>query len=147
MSTTIEAENKATVRRFFEELDDHNLSVMDELLADDYTTGIRRSGADEDVGGRDGMKALWEEYWTAIPDLSGEFTELVAEGDRVAYFREDRGTHEGEFRGIAPTGDEVTFEYAGYFVVDDGQIVHGKALGSMMSLVDQMGVDRPITTG
>lgn len=73
----------------------------------------------------------------AFPDLAGEFTELIAEGDRVAYFREDQGTHEGTFRGIGPTGEQLTFEYGGYFVIDDGTIVYGNALGSIMSLLNR----------
>ena len=70
--------------------------------------------------------------------------ELIAEGDGVAIFREERATHEGEFRGIEPTGTEITLEYAGYFVVEDGQIVHGHFLGSMLNLLLQMGVESPI---
>lgn len=142
---TQQAENKAVVQRLFDGIDDHDISVMDELLADDYTTGIYRSGkAEEQVEGREGMKGLWDEYWLAFPDLHGEVTELIAEGDRVAFFREERGTHDGEFRGIDPTGNDVTFEYAGYFVVEDGQIVHGHALGSILSLLNQMDADLPI---
>lgn len=144
MSATSTEENKAIVRRLFDELDEHNPAVMDELLAEDFTTGVYRAGSEEPIGGRDGMKSLWREYWSAFPDLAGEFTELIAEGDRVAYFREDYGTHEGEFRGIPPTGTEFTFEHAGYFVIEDGKIVHGNALGSIMNLVKQLGADLPI---
>ena len=143
-SKTRAEENEAIVRRLFEGLDAHGLGVMDELIADDYTSGVYRSGSEEAVTGRDGMKGLWEEYWRAFPDFEGEFTELIAEGDRVAVFREEHGTHEGEFRGIEPTGNEITFEYAGYVVVEDGQIVHGHFLGNIMNLLKQMGVDPPI---
>lgn len=140
-----EAENKAVVRRLFEELDDHNLGVMDDLLADDYTTGIYRSGGEEAVGGRDGMKTLWQEYWEAFPDLEGDFVEVIAEEDRVAVFREERGTHEGVFRGVEPTGNEITFEYGGYFVLEDGEIVQGYFRGSILNLLQQMGVEPPIS--
>ena len=143
-STTQETENKALVRRLLEELDAHNADAMDELLAEDFTTGIYRSGSEESIGDRAGMKELWEEYWEAFPDFEGGSTELIAEGDRVAVFREEHGTHEGEFRGIEPTGNDVTFEYAGYFVVEDGEIVHAHFLGSMLNLLKQMGVDPPI---
>lgn len=81
--------------------------------------------ATEAVTGRAGMKQLREEYWAAFPDLVGTSTELIAEGDRVAVLREETGTHEGECRGIAPTGKEITFEYGGYFVVETGQITNG----------------------
>lgn len=144
MATSQIEENKAIIRRLFEGIDNHDLDVFDELVAEEYTTDIYRSGTEEPVGGRDGMKSLWTEYWTAFPDLEGEFLEVIAEGDRVAVFREDHGTHEGEFRGIPPTGNEITFKYAGYFVVEDGKIVFDDALGNIMSLVKQMGVELPI---
>lgn len=140
---TQEADNKDLVQRFYEQIDAHNVDVMDELLAEDYTTGIYRSGEEETISGREGMKELWEEYWTAFPDLKGTSMELIAEGDRVAIFREERGTHEGEFRGIEPTGTEITFEYGGYFVIDDGEIVHGHLRGNMLDLFRQLGVETP----
>ena len=140
-----EAENREVVERLYEGLDAHNIEIMDELLAEDYTTGIYRAGSEKEIeGGREGMKELWQEYWEAFPDFEGDTMELIAEGDRVAVFREEVGTHEGEFRGIEPTGNEVTFEYAGYFVVEDGQIVHGHFLGSIINLLKQMGVEPPI---
>jgi predicted ester cyclase len=139
------AENKAVVERFLEGLDAHDPTVMDELLADDYTTGIYRSGSAETIGdGREGTKELWQEYWEAFPDLEGVSTELIAEGDRVAVFRKEVGTHEGEFRGVPPTGNEITFEYGGYVVVEDGRITHGHFRGDMLNLLKQMGVDPPI---
>ena len=147
MSTDPTAEeNKAVVERLFEGLDDHNPEIMDELIAEDFTTGIYRAGTEEPIGeGRDAMKDLWSEYWEAFPDLQGDSTTLIAEGDHVAVFREEVGTHEGEFRGIKPTGNDIRFEYAGYYVVEDGQIVHGHFLGSMMNLLQQMGVESPIS--
>lgn len=145
MSTeTEEVRNKATVQRLIDGIDEHDAEIMDELLADDFTTGIYRSGTGEGIDGREGMKELWQEYWEAFPDLKGDSTELIAEGNRVAVFREEVGTHEGEFRGVEPTGNEITFEYAGYFVVEDGKIVHAHFLGSMLDLLRQMDVEPPI---
>lgn len=144
-SDTQTAENKDVVSRFYEGIDEHNLNIFDDLLAADYTTGIYRTAAEQStVTGREGMKQLREEYWAAFPDLIGTATELIAEGERVAVFREEIGTHEDVFRGIPPTGNEVTFEYGGYFIVEDGQITHGHLRGNMLDLLRQLGVDSPI---
>ncbi len=141
---TKEMENKAVVERLFSELDEHNLEIMDELIAEDYTTGIYRSGSEEQIAGREGMKELWQEYLEAFSDYRGKSLDMIAEDDRVAIFREETGTHEGTFRGIEPTGKEITFEYGGYFVVEDGKIVHGHLRGNMMNLLKQLGVELPI---
>ena len=133
------------VQEFFDRLDNQDAGVFDEVFAEDVTTGIYRSGEDEGLEGRDSMKELWTEYWEAFPDLTGVSTELIAEGDRVAAFRREEGTHEGSFRGISPTGEHITFEYGGYLVVEDGTITHVHFRGDMLNLFKQLGVDVPGT--
>lgn len=135
---------KDIVHQFYDGLDDHDMGVFDELIAEDVTTGIYRSGTDDEVAGREGMKELWREYWEAFPDLKGVSTELLQEGNRVAIFRKEEGTHEGEFRGIEPTETEIMFEYSGYVDVEDGEIVHAYFHGDMLSLLDQLGIESPI---
>lgn len=135
---------KDVVRQVFERIDDHDSDVFDEVISADVTTGVYRSGSGDEVVGREGMKALWQEYWAAFPDLRGVSTELVQEDNRVAIFRKEEGTHEGEFRGIAPTGREITFEYSGYVDIEDGQVVHAYFHGDMLDLLRQLGVDSPI---
>lgn len=132
------------VQEFFAGLDEHDSELFDALVAEDVTTGIYRSGTDEDVTGAEGMRALWEEYWQAFPDLTGASTQFIHEDDRVAVFRTEEGTHEGEFRGIPATGESITFEYSGYLVVEDGSIVHAYFHGDMLDLLQQLGVDSPI---
>ncbi len=139
-----ESAEKTVVRQVFERIDDHDPDVFEELISADVTTGVYRSGSGDEVVGRDGMKALWQEYWEAFPDLRGVSTELVQEDNRVAIFRKEEGTHEGEFRGIDPTGREITFEYSGYVDVEDDQIVHAYFHGDILDLLKQMGIESPI---
>ena len=134
---------KEIAQQFFDGLDDHNHDVFDELISPDVTTGIYRSGSDDDVAGPEGMKELWQEYWEAFPDLKGVSTEFVQEDNRVAVFRKEEGTHEGEFRGIEPTQTEITFEYSGYLDVEDGEIVHAYFHGDMLNLLKQLGIESP----
>ena len=135
---------KDVVQQWYDGIDEHNLDVFDELISADVTTGIYRSGSDDEVTNREGMKELWQEYQEAFPDLTGVSTELVQEGNRVAIFRREEGTHEGDFRGIEPTGTEITFEYSGYVDVEDGQIVHAYFHGDILNLLKQLGVESPI---
>lgn len=143
MTATTE-DNKAVVRRLYEEIDKHNSDVFDELFAEDYTTGIFRSDAEEAIAGPEGMKNLMAEFLAAFPDFKGKSMELIAEGNRVAIFREEEGTHEGDFRGIAPTGSTITLESSGYYVIEDGEIVHAYLRGNILKLFKQMGAEMPI---
>lgn len=134
---------KNVVEQLYDGIDEHDLDVFDELLAADLTTGIHRSGSDDAVTGVEGMKELWREYYDAFPDLRGVSTDLVQEGNRVAIFRKEEGTHEGAFRGIEPTGREITFEYSGYVDVEDGKVTHAYFHGDMLDLLTQLGIDSP----
>ena len=139
-----ESTAKDVVQQLYDGIDGHNLDVFDELISAEVTTGIYRSGSDDEIAGREGMKELWQEYREAFPDLTGVSTELVQEDDRVAIFRKEEGTHEGDFRGIEPTGTEITFEYSGYVDVEEGQIVHAYFHGDILDLLKQLGVESPI---
>jgi predicted ester cyclase len=47
------------------------------------------------------------EFRSAFPDLRLIIGEQLAEGDKVVSRGTIRGTHQGEFRGMAPTGEEM----------------------------------------
>ena len=47
-------------------------------------------------------------YLTAFPDARFTVEDELAEGDRVVSRSTLRGTHQGEFMGIPPTGKPVT---------------------------------------
>lgn len=145
MSITSQSQdNVALVTRFFEGIDAQDPEIFDEVLADDFTTDIYRSGDSETVDAVDAMQNLWAEYWTAFPDLSVESMELIADDDSVAVFRTETGTHEGEFRGIAPTNADITFEYSGYVTVEDGEITFAHFRGDMLNLLGQLGIESPL---
>ncbi len=101
-------ENKALVRRYFEEIwDKGNLELIDEL----FTTNFVRHGpsaTEGEVRGLEGFKGVVSMYRTAFPDLRVPIEDLIAEGDRVVTRWTARGTHQGELMGIAPTGNQAT---------------------------------------
>ena len=76
----------------------------------------------------------------AFPDLEWTIEEQVAEGDKVACSIVWRGTHQGEFLGIPPTGKRVTVPLMAvdYFVA--GQFKETRGLMNIMSLMQQLGV-------
>jgi steroid delta-isomerase-like uncharacterized protein len=101
-------ENKALVRRYFEEIwDEGNLDAIDEL----FTTNFVRhgpSGTEGEVRSLEEFKAVVNMYRSAFPDLQVSIEDLVAEGDRVVSRWRTRGTHEGELMGNAPTGNQAS---------------------------------------
>jgi steroid delta-isomerase-like uncharacterized protein len=101
-------ENKALVRRYFEEIwDEGNLDLIEEL----FTTDFVRHGptaTEGEVRGLEEFKGLVSMYRSAFPDLRVPIEDLVAEGDRVVARWRTRGTHQGELMGIAPSGNQAS---------------------------------------
>lgn len=71
---------------------------------------------------RDGHKGMVELFAAAFPDWSESIQDVIAEGDRVVLRVTAGGTHEGEFQGIAPTGQTVTITGMGIVRIEDWRI-------------------------
>jgi steroid delta-isomerase-like uncharacterized protein len=98
-------ENMRIVRRIYEQVfDRHNLEVVDEL----YTTGfVYHSPGNADCD-RDGLKQGFAAYLAAFPDARMTVEDMLAAEDRVAVRFTCRGTHQGQFMGVPPSGKQVT---------------------------------------
>ncbi len=101
--------NTATARRFFEDIAvGGDLALIDELFAGgDRYTDHDMSHTAESKTGRDVLKQDVTE-WRKAFDFDFTIDRQVAEGDCVVTLWTWRGTHHGEFMGIAPTGRDVS---------------------------------------
>jgi predicted ester cyclase len=61
-------------------------------------------------------------FQAAFPDLRHEIADLLVDGDRVALRFRGRGTQEGEYLGIAPSGKVLDFEAIAIFRMEAGRI-------------------------
>ena len=107
-------ENKAIIRRFYEEIFT-NPDIFDETVAADVTVG--------DTHGLDAYKKVMSKWIAGFPD--GEFVveDIIAEGDKVVARYSFSGTHTGEWFGIPPTNKQVSFGGTVTFRIADGKIV------------------------
>lgn len=78
-------------------------------------------------GGRtdtaESWKGLARHILDAMPDVKTELEDVVATGDRVVVRFTSRGTHEGEFLGVAPTGRALTTGGIEIYRLESGRIV------------------------
>ncbi|MCK6623763.1 MAG: ester cyclase [Anaerolineae bacterium] len=132
--------NKAIARRFFEEIwNKGNLAVADELLALNVVLHIPGQ-PDGDIVGLAAYKVRVITYLrTAFPDLQSTIEEMVAEGDKVVVRWTWRATHRGEFWGVAPTGQQITYEGISILRLADGKIVDDRFQADMLGLMQQFG--------
>jgi steroid delta-isomerase-like uncharacterized protein len=110
MSTAQETSNKATVRRFDDVVSTGDAEVIsktiDELVEPDVLIHmplpIQATGAQA-------LKQVWAMLLRGLPDLHVAVEDVIAEGDKVVSRNTVTGTHQGEYRGLPPTGKSVTY--------------------------------------
>ena len=61
-------------------------------------------------------------YHVAAPDIHFDIQDQVAEGNKVATRWIARGTHRGEFMGIAPSGQNLTVTGMSFHRIEKGLI-------------------------
>lgn len=133
-------ENKALVRRGYEQLNKGDIARIDEDFAADVV--VHAPGGQEAHGLEEG-KRLIIKMWRAFPDHHETVDDMVTEGDKVVARVTWTGTHQGEFQGIAPTGKQVTFTAITIYRVSGGKIVEIWEEADVLGMVQQLGVITP----
>ena len=136
--TEINSENKALAQRFVEEiLNKGNMAVAPELVAEDYVELDPFPGQQP---GRAGLIDTLAMMHMAFPNVEWIIDDLVAEGQKVASSGIWRGTHQGVFLGIAPTGKQVTVPWMALDTWVDGKMKESRFMMNIMGLMQQLGV-------
>ncbi len=134
-------ENKAIELRFFEEVvNKGNLAIIDEIVAANFVQHDAPPGLSAD---REGMKQFFAMAHSAFPDFHSTLEDMFAEGDKVVQRFTARGTHKGEWMGIAPTGKQVTIPGIAIHRITGGKIVEDWAAMDMLGALQQLGVVPP----
>ena len=128
------------VRRAYEELNKGNLAHIDEYFATDVI--VHTPGGQEAHGLEEG-KQLFVNMWRAFPDHYETIDDIIAEGDKVVTRGRWRGTHQGEFRGIAPTGKQVTLKSITIYRIGGGKIVELWEEADILGMMQQLRVVPP----
>ena len=128
-------ENKAIVRRLFEEVMKGDLSVADELIVEDYAQhsvfGI--------PNGREGFKQFFMAFAAAVPDARFILEDMISEGDRVVTRVTVTGTQTGALQGIPPTGRTFSMTGIDIFRLLDGKIVEHWDAADQLGMLRQLG--------
>jgi predicted ester cyclase len=146
MMSMLADENKAIVRRFYEELwNERRVELAEEIIAADCVTHQLRAGGDD--GGTLRTPELIKQHvaaWLAgFPDLHFTVEGLIAEGDRVVSHSRMRGTHTGVWLGIAPTGRSVSLPMIVIQRIAHGKIAEDWVLVESLGFYQQLGLVPP----
>jgi predicted ester cyclase len=128
---------KAIKRQEYEAVNQKNLNALEEVVASDVISHPARLGQ---APGLEGVKQLFSSLYAAFPDFHIDIEDMIAEGDRIVARVTGSGTHQGEFMGIAPTGNRVEFSAIDIARIVEGKIVEHWSNSDQLGLIQQLGV-------
>jgi len=128
-------ENKRLVRFYYEEIvNKGNVECIENFISPEYEEV--HDGKSYDVG-IEGAKEHILGGRQTYPDLHLTIYRQIAEGEWVVTCLTARGTHQGSWMGIKPTGKVVSFTVVNVDRVVDGRIVeHGGAANMLGPLLE-----------
>ena len=131
-------DNKALMRRFYEEVfNKKNLAAIDDFIDPNQVDHALPPGM---PGGIEGTRQAIGMYLTAFPDMHLTVEDMIAEGDKVVARLTSRGTHQGAYMGIPPTGKPVTVTLIDIIRIAGGKSVEHWLEFNAMGLLQQLGV-------
>ena len=129
--------NKIVMSRFLEFINTASESLAQELISPDAIFHVPRSP--DPMRGPAGYLAIIGMMRGGYPDIQWTLEEMVAEGDKVAARFTMRGTHQGTFFGVPPTGKKIAVQAMNIYRLSDGQFVEEHGQPDMLGLLQQIG--------
>jgi predicted ester cyclase len=120
--------------------------MMVRLFDEVWTKGNAEAAGEFYAAGDDleALKQVARDLFRAFPDYHVTINDMVVEGDKVAVYWTGRGTHEGEWQGIAPTGRQISVDGVDIEYLSDGKIVNEEGIIDMMSMMRQLTEEIPV---
>jgi steroid delta-isomerase-like uncharacterized protein len=135
-------ENEALIRRFFEifnsvqgDMVKLKTAAWNSIFSSDYVIHFTT---------RDMNLEQFIQYnaaiFTALPDTYFTIDDMIAEGDKVVTRYTMKGTFKKEYKGIAPTGKQITVKGVSIDRIAKGRDVETWDYPDMLSVIIQLGV-------
>jgi len=130
--------NKELTRRFYEECwNQGKTERVDQYIAKDCRY---RDPVFPSLGpGVESLKRHIAMCRNAFPDLRFSLDDLIAERDEVVVHWTARGTHEGQFLGVAPTRKTATVSGTSIYRTKNQKIVEQVVDWNLLTLLEQLG--------
>lgn len=134
------AENKALVQQMVEVIQNqHQLERMADFFEPNFVNHLDHM-PDSPLNSIEKAQQVFQQMFTALPDLRVTIQRQVAEGDTVMTHKIFQGTHVGSFMGVAPSGQPITFGVIDILRVENGKIVEHWAIQDRLGLMQQLGL-------
>lgn len=130
---------RAVVQRLFDEVwEQGDITAIDEIFAPEYID----HGAPPGIPNRGpkNHKRLLAMLRSAFPDISNTLEEVIVEENKAAFRNTLRGTHQGPFMGIAPTGRSFVQGQVHIVRFSGDKMVEHWAARDDLGMMQQLGV-------
>lgn len=131
------AANKTLIQQYVDAWNTGNFAVMDKIVAPNVA--CRFYGLAE-VNGLEAFKQLAPAFAASFSESWFTIETIIAEDDLVAIHYNWRGTHDGEYLGIAATGKQVTETGTRFYRIAGGKIAEMWGDENTLGLLQQLGV-------
>lgn len=137
MRSSVEAENAAVVRRFYEEVFNQGQeAVLDEIISPDYLD----YGHNPPGRGIEGAKADFRGGAAYFSNAHFTIYDLIATGDRVVVRWTGTLKHTGDFMGVPASGKTVTLTGISLYQAANGKLLETRNAVNWLDLLQQLGV-------
>jgi predicted ester cyclase len=132
-------DSKALMWRITDEIwNKGRFELIDELIAEDLVDHVELAGLDGN--GRARYRASIEITRAAFPDYTNPLDFVLSDGAFAVSWGRSKGTHRGEFLGIAATGRSFDVPTVGILRFADGQAVERWGFPDNLGILQQLGL-------
>ena len=136
VSRSMSDANRDLVNLMIEEIQNRkNIELIDKIFAEDFLNHTPLHGIPND---RSGMRQLFSMTHVAFPDGVLVVQDQVSSGNKVWTRKSFSGTHTGPLRGMAATGNKVTYEVFDILKIQDGKIAEHWGSVDQLSILRQL---------
>ncbi len=110
MSAAQATSNKATFSRFHDATNTGDAEVISKTIDELVEPNVLfHAPVPTGATGAQALKQVWAVLLRAFPDIHVTVEDVIEEGDKIVSRNTVTGTHQGEYRGLPPTGRSITY--------------------------------------
>jgi len=137
----IEERNKAIIRKAHADLAAGNFEAFKSVISPNYTRHCQAMPPGlQEIHGTEEFFGFIEEYIKAVPSYTDTLSNMIADGDRVAYVSTMTGTQTGPMGGFPATGK--TFKLVNIIIqrLESGEVVETWVSWDNVAFLSQLGL-------
>jgi steroid delta-isomerase-like uncharacterized protein len=117
--------------------DERNMEIInDQYFTEDVTVVI----PGDNIIGIEGTKNYYGNFLTGFSDAEFTFVDIFGQGDKLVKHWNFKGTHDGDFFGIPPTGKSLNLYGTTLILMEDGKIKQEQNFFDNLDMLTQLGV-------